>query len=124
MPLDKASGPDGFTGLFYGTAWSIIKHDIMAAFHALWSLDGRSLHLVNQAYMILLRIKPDATTVGDYRPISLIHSFAKLFTKVLASRLSPKLHNLVACNQSAFVKGRVIHDNFKAVQLSAKALHR
>jgi hypothetical protein len=26
-------------------------------------------------------------------------------------------------NQSAFIRGRLIHDNFKAVQLTAKRLH-
>jgi len=50
---DKAPGPDGFTGLFYRTAWPVIKMDILRAFHALWSLDGRSLYLLNQAYMVL-----------------------------------------------------------------------
>jgi len=29
----------------------VIKHDIMRAFNALWSLDGRSLYLVNQAFI-------------------------------------------------------------------------
>ena len=51
--------------------------------------NGRSFYLVNQAYMILLRKKSDAATIGDYRPISLIHSFAKLFTKVLARHWLP-----------------------------------
>lgn len=88
MPVDKAPGPDGFTGLFYRTAWPIIKHDIMRAFQALWLLDGRSFYLVNQAYMILLRKKDEATLVTDFRPISLIHSFSKLFTKVLANRIA------------------------------------
>lgn len=86
-PLDKAPGPDGFTGLFYRIVWPIIKQDIMHAFHALWSLDGRSFYLLNQAFMILLRKKCDASQITDYRPISLIHSFSKFFTKALATRL-------------------------------------
>jgi len=124
MPVDKAPGPDGFTGLFYRSTWQIIKHDIMQAFHALWSLDGRCLHLLDQAFMVLLRKKPDAETVGDYRPISLIHSFAKLFTKVLARRLAPRMHSLVKSNQSAFIQTRLIHENYKAVNLTGKFLHR
>ena len=47
IPVDKAPGPDGFTGAFYRHAWPIIKRDVMNAFNALWSLDGRSLYLLN-----------------------------------------------------------------------------
>jgi len=73
--------------------------------------------------MILLHKKIDAATIGDYRPISLIHSFAKLFTKVLARRLAPHMNGLVMHNQSAFIQSRIIHENFKAVQLTAKLLN-
>lgn len=124
IPVDRAPGPDGFTGLFYRTAWNIIKPDIMRAFHALWALDGRSLYLKNQAYIVLLKKKEFPAEISDYRPISLIHSFAKLFTKVLATRLALLMQQLVRPNQSAFIRGRVIHENFRAVQLSAKLLRR
>jgi len=124
MPPDKAPGPDGFTGLFYKTAWPIIKTDILIAFHAIWSLDGRSFYLVNQAYMVLLRKKQDPGTIGDYRPISLIHSFAKLLTKVLARRLAPHMNGLVKFNQSAFIQTRLIHENYRAVQATTKLLQR
>jgi hypothetical protein len=52
-----------------------------------------------------------------------MHSFAKLVTKCMANRLAPKLDMLVARNQSAFIKGRSIHDNFRTVWLSCKVMH-
>lgn len=55
MSNDKASGPDGFTGLFYKKAWDIIKADIMNAFNAFWLQDGRSFSHLNGAFMILLK---------------------------------------------------------------------
>lgn len=123
MALDKAPGPDGFTGRFYKSCWAIIKLDLMAAIGAIHGGDTRRLHLLNSAYMVLIPKKEDATMVGDYRPISLIHSFAKLLTKVMATRLAPRLHTMILANQSAFIRGRRIHDNFLLVQHTAKFLH-
>lgn len=96
----------------------------MAAIGALHGGNSRKLHLVNSALMVLLPKKEDARQIGDYRPISLVHSFAKLITKIMASRLAPKLDSMIAKNQSAFIKGRRIHDNFMMVQNMARNLHR
>jgi hypothetical protein len=72
--------------------------------------------------MILLRKKEDPTRLKDYRPINLMHSFSKLFAKCLAKRLAPRLKEIVVANQSAFIKDRSIHDNFRAVQLACRWL--
>ena len=87
MPGDKAPGPDGFTGTFLKTCWAIIKHDIMEAANAFHSLRSSNLQLINSANIILIPKKDGADTVGDFRPISLIHSFVKIITKALALRL-------------------------------------
>jgi hypothetical protein len=86
LPSDKALGPDGFTGCFYKVCWSIIKDDIMAAISAVWRRDFRNFRLLNTAYITLLPKAEDANEAKDFRPISLIHSFAKLITKILANR--------------------------------------
>jgi hypothetical protein len=54
---------------------------------------------------------------------SLIHSFGKLVTKTLALRLAPFMDTLVQPNQTAFIRGRHIHDNFRSVQLYCRWLH-
>jgi hypothetical protein len=53
----------------------------------------------------LLPKRPDTHALGDYRPISLIHLFAKVFAKVLSLRLAPKLDGLVSKSQNAFISG-------------------
>jgi hypothetical protein len=73
--------------------------------------------------MILLKKKEHLVEIRDYRPIRLIHSFSKLITKCLAKRLAGVLDARVLRNQSAFIKGRRIHDNFRNVQLACKAIH-
>jgi hypothetical protein len=123
LPPDKEPGLDGFTWHFYQADWPIIKRDVIQALAPLWSLDGRSFYLLNQAYMILLHKKSGAKEVKDFRPINLIHSFSKLFAKLLLARLAPFMSELVLPKQSAFIKGRAIHDNFMAVHSAAKLLH-
>lgn len=123
LPQDKAPGPDGFTGRFYRACWDIIKHEIMAAIGAVNGGDYCKLYRLNSAFIVLIRKKEDPIHVGDYGPISLVHSFAKLLTKILANRLSPRLSEMVATNQSAFIHGRCIHDNFVMVQHLTKLFH-
>ena len=73
--------------------------------------------------MVLLRKNDAPNGLRDYRPISLIHSFGKLVSKGLALRLAPFMGSLVRPNQTAFIKGRWIHDNFHSVQLYCHWLH-
>jgi hypothetical protein len=53
-----------------------------------------------------------------------MHSFSKLFSKLLANRLRPRLGELVSPNQSAFVKGRSLHGNFVIVRQVARKINQ
>jgi hypothetical protein len=123
LSTDKSPGPDGFTGRFYKACWDIIKGDIMAVVSAVWRRDFRNFRLLNTAYITLIPKKDDATQPGDFRHISLIHSFAKLLMKILANKLAARLDTLVPKNQSDFIKGMFIHDNFMLVQQTTRFLH-
>jgi hypothetical protein len=95
----------------------------MAAIHKLYVGDGRGFAKLNRALITLIPKKQDASEVGDFRPISLIHSFAKLFAKLLAVRLRPKMDTLISANQSAFIRGRNLHDNFMLVRQLARKIN-
>lgn len=123
LPPGKAPGPDGFTAEFLQKCWSTVKGDFMATFDKLFTMCGRGFQGLNQALMILLPKCPDAAALGDYRPISLIHIFAKLVAKTMASRLAPRMESLVDRNQCAFIRKRCIYDNFMLVQQTARFLH-
>lgn len=95
----------------------------MLAFEAFWHIDHRSFQSINDAIIVLLPKCSDPKRMSDYRPISFIPCIGKLFSKVLANRLVPRLNNMVHPSQSAFIKGRSLQDNFQYVQATAKALH-
>jgi hypothetical protein len=66
----------------------VIKADFMAAILSLQQGDSRKLWLLNSAYLTLIPKKEDAVAAKEFRPISLIHSFTKLVTKIMANRLT------------------------------------
>jgi hypothetical protein len=67
----------------------------MLAFDAFWHLDIRKFHAINEALMVLLPKSQNAETIKEYRPISLIHVLGKLFSKVLANWLTPRLEEFI-----------------------------
>ncbi|WVZ95115.1 hypothetical protein U9M48_040917, partial [Paspalum notatum var. saurae] len=123
-PTDKAPGPDGFTGAFYGACWSIIKGDLVAVMNSLHSQRFLNFDLLNRANIVLVPKQDGAENLASYTPISLIHSVAKLFAKLLSLRLAPSMRDIISKSQTAFIKGRSIHDNFLFVRNLARRYHR
>ncbi|WVZ85281.1 hypothetical protein U9M48_032228 [Paspalum notatum var. saurae] len=119
MPSDRATGPDGFTGAFYKATWHTIKPDVMAALDAFHRGNGCGFGTLNNGLIVLLPKKLGASAPSDFKPIAMVHSFGKLVSKLLAVRLAAHLPGLVSCNQTAFVRGRVLHDSYKFVQAAA-----
>lgn len=79
MPLDKAPGPDGFTGRFYASCWDIIKHDFMRALHLFYHGDMRGLPAINKDLISLLPKVDGAVDIRDFRPVSLVHGAINFF---------------------------------------------
>jgi hypothetical protein len=124
LPSDRAPGLDGFTGAFYKSAWPVIHQDVMDAVQAFQHGSTRNLGRLNSALIALLPKKVGASCPADFRPITMIHSFAKIISKVLALRLAPRLPDIVDRNQNAFVKARTIQDNYKYVQRAAVLIRK
>jgi hypothetical protein len=79
LPPDRALGPDGFVGAFYRRSCPIIKGEIMTVLLKLYVGDGHTFGRLNRAIITLIPKKQNTEEVGDYRPISLVYSFGKLF---------------------------------------------
>jgi hypothetical protein len=102
-----ASGPDGFSFLFYQRFWPLIRNYFMALVRNFEKGEANVARL-NYATIILIPKEDDARTLKKFRPISLINCSFKIFSKALNNRFKPICDRLLAPNQSAFMKGRYI----------------
>jgi hypothetical protein len=95
-PKEKPPGSDGFIGLFFLACREVISEDLMMAVQHFINRNQQGLHLLNQAYIVLIPKKTCPQRISEYRPINLVHSFEKIITKVLANRLGSELQHLVS----------------------------
>lgn len=112
LQMNKAAspGPDGFGLGFYKKCWSIVKPAFEHLFARFFDhqLDTASL---NWALMVLIPKKDGARTPDACHPISLQNCPVKAIGKVLTNRLKPLIPLLVS-NQTGFMSGRSISENF------------
>jgi mannosylglycoprotein endo-beta-mannosidase len=78
------------------------------------------IYRLNFAVITLVPKEAEATTMKKFRPISLLNCILKIFTKVLTNRFSLILGDLIASNQTAFIKGRYI---LESVVTSHEVIH-
>ncbi|XP_071939807.1 uncharacterized protein [Coffea arabica] len=115
MDRDSAAGPDGFTGKFFTSSWDIIGEDVYRAVQSFFC--GEELpRRVTATSLVLLAKVARPKDFSEFRPISLCNFVNKNISKLLANRLASVLPNIISENQSGFVRGRLISDNYLLAQ--------
>jgi hypothetical protein len=107
MKHNKAPGPDGFPAEFYQVFWSVIKDDLLAMFEELHE-EKLPLFSLNFGIITLVPKLEEVTRIEQYRPICMLNVSFKVFTKVLANRLSLVAPKIIRPSQTAFMSGRSI----------------
>ena len=115
MDGDSAAGPDGFTGRFFTFAWEVVGTDVCEAVTSFFC--GHELPKSISSTLLVLIPKVNAPQhFNQFRPISLCTFVNKIISKILAARLAKVLPSIISPQQSGFVKGRQIFDNFLLAQ--------
>lgn len=70
----------------------------------------------NSTSLVLVPKKKCPQTIIDFRPIACCQVVYRCITKMLANRMKLFLPTIISGNQSAFVKGRCISENFMLAQ--------
>lgn len=116
LAMNKSPGPDGYTNEFFKEFRDLILQDLLLVYNNVLTGEQQGLEPLNDSYIVLIPKKELPTTPGDFRPISLINSVQKMFSKLLANRVQPIMELLISKNQTGFVKGRHISEGFLYAQ--------
>ena len=110
LPGNSAPGPDGYNAKFFQNHWTLIHHDLLQMVQSFWHSE-HLLKELNKTNIVLIPKIDNPQVIKDFRPISLCNVAYKIVSKLLSNRLKPILASIIAPNQSAFLKGRLISDN-------------
>ncbi|KAL2931067.1 LINE-1 retrotransposable element ORF2 protein [Bienertia sinuspersici] len=110
IPSNKAPGLDGYNSCFFKEAWSVVGQDVIRAIREFFSL-GKLLKEVSVTTLTMVPKVQTPSSVGDYKPIACCSTIYKCISKLLCSKLSTILPDIISPNQGAFVTGRSIMHN-------------
>ena len=79
---------------------------------------------MNSTILALVPKKLDSLEMRDYRPIACCNVLYKVVSKIVANRLKRLLPEIIAENQSAFVKGRLLMENVLLASELVKDYHK
>ncbi|KAE8787175.1 hypothetical protein D1007_38952 [Hordeum vulgare] len=114
MKACSAQGPDGLPVVFFQRFWETVRPVIMPMFHEFY-IGTLDMGMINYGVIALIPKLLGAAEIRQFRPIMVINVVARIFAKVCATRLSHVAERSAHPLQSAFLKGRKIHDGILAL---------
>ena len=109
MKVDTPPRPDGFPVVFFKRFWALVRPCVLAIANG-FALGRVDLSRLNFGVLTLIPMVQGAEDIRQFRPIALINVIFKFVAKAYAIRLSPIAHRTISKTQSAFIKGRQLHE--------------
>ncbi|OWY99771.1 Reverse transcriptase precursor [Phytophthora megakarya] len=119
----KAPGPDMLGNDWY-REYADLLTPILGRLFNMWFGSGVFPKSFLEADIFCIKKSGNSSNPLNYRPIALLNTDYKLFTRILANRVSCTLRDCIHGNQNGFVPGRTIHSTlnlFAAAQCMAQA---
>ena len=112
---DSTPGPDGIPYSYLEALWQTFGPLIIGA----WNYSLRTGILPPSHKLSFLKLIPkagkDLKKLTNWRPITLSNCDHKIITKTYANRMSAGMIDVIKDRQTAYMKGRLINDNIRAI---------
>jgi hypothetical protein len=123
MNRNSSPGPDGFGPSFYKASWETVAPTVMRFVHAFYD-EIADLECANCSFVVVLPKHQTAARPSDFRPICLQNCPMKIVSKMLTTRLQREIPKIIDIDQTGFIKGRSISENFVYAMELVQCCHR
>uniref|UniRef100_A0A8D0GM46 Reverse transcriptase domain-containing protein n=1 Tax=Sphenodon punctatus TaxID=8508 RepID=A0A8D0GM46_SPHPU len=110
---NKAVGPDGFPNEFYKIFEKTLVPHLTSVYNNILAEGEMPLNFYKAIITLIPKPGRDPDLCGSYRPISLLNTDFKLFSKILSDRLKAISGEFIHINQTGFIPGRQGRDNIR-----------
>lgn len=93
LKVDSAPGPDGFTVHYYMKFFLVLGPHMVSLLNGLRSTTSLHCDTLKAHISLIPKEGKDLAACGSYRPISLLNTDLKMFTKLLALDFHPIWNN-------------------------------
>ena len=107
----KSPGPDGFTISYYREFSELLSKQMTKVFNAVGLTSTFPMDTLRAHITLIPKEGKDPADCGGYRPISLLNTDLKIFTKILATRIQSWIPQIIDLDQVGFVPTREGRDN-------------
>jgi hypothetical protein len=121
MKIDSVPGLDGLPVLFFKKFWGILKGPILQILND-FALGRVDIACLNYGIISLIPKVKGADLIKQYRPIALINVIFKFVAKAYAVMLALLANRTIDRSQTAFIKGRSLHEGVLALHEIAHEL--
>lgn len=112
----SSPGPDGISYEFYNCCFDIVKNDLLNLFNTYFINEEYPPGLFTSGIITLIPKKGDKYDLQNKRPISMLNTDYKIFTKILWNRIQPVLEKLIGPGQAACLKDSSCIQNLKLLR--------
>nr|CAI72277.1 reverse transcriptase precursor, putative [Phytophthora infestans] len=120
----KACEPDSIGNEWYRDHAELLV-PILTTLFSIFMEEGKTPQSFGEAYIFSITKGGDTSNALNYRPIALLNTDYKIFTRILAWRVRVHITKLVHTTQYSFIPGRTIHeaiDLLEASKLATKSM--
>jgi hypothetical protein len=114
MKPDSAPRLDGLPVLFFKKFWGILKVPILQLLND-FTLGRMDIARLDYGIISLISKVKGADSIKEFRPIALINVIFKFVANAYTILLGPLAHRTIYRSQSAFIKGRCLHEGVLAL---------